>query len=755
VGLLLILLASARSCPLSTASAEDARSLDFLNDVARARSVVKIEANALERREREKLTIAKGEVRIQLEGRSLYADEVELDQVQEVLRARGRVQLVEGQRRLEGERLEYHYRTNTGVMHQARGSIPPATAFQGVEIHKEGERTYRVVEGSYTTCRICQPEPGGVDWEVRAREAILEQDEYLWAKSASFRVRGVPALYTPYLIYPLGERRTGFLIPSIGYSGRTGFVYKQSFFWAIDESQDLTLTGVYRDRRGVEGDVNYRYILGPEARGFVDVRAIQDRLRESGDQVRTIVTARHDQQFNPALSLKADITYLSDRTIQREFAETPVQVRTANLSNSRIFLTHLWPRYGLQLLAEESRTLTEATDSRLRRLPELSFAAFPQRLFGSPLLVELEASGTYIERKEEPDVGRGDLFPKLSVPWRVWPWLTVTPSAGFRETAYTGRRADGGGGVTRELFEARPSLEARFYRAFELGGERLRRLVHLVEPRVSYWYINPVDQQELPQFDSVDFVSPQNRVTYSLTNRLLARLKGADGALRTHEVVALFLSQSYNLDPESRAFSDLYLNALTPERIDQAVREETARSLGNGFSRVQERRFSNLVAAIRASPYQHLAFEGLAAINTEESRVDGVEAAVRFTYPEYGRVEVAHTFVRNREGPGLVGPFSGQQSSGVVGRVLLTPVRNVAINFLGRYDTSGTRDASLENNVAVTYSTCCWLAAVQFVNRSVVPGVREAENAVHVYFELLTGGAPAPPERGARFLGRR
>jgi len=287
--LLLTLLLLSFSYAVPAVSAQETGTRELLERVKELKSVVRIEANELERREREKLTIARGDVRIQMEGRALYADEVELDQVQEVVRARGKVQLVEGARRLQGERFDYHYRTNTGVMYQAKGSIPPATAFRGVEIHKEGERRYRLIEGSFTTCRICQPEPGGVDWEVRAEEAFLEQDEYLEAKWASFWVRGLPSLVVPYLTYPLGPRRTGLLIPQIGYSSRSGFTYKQPFFWAIDESQDLTITGVYRGTRGFEGDASYRYILGPEARGSVDARVIQDRLSPTPNEIRTII----------------------------------------------------------------------------------------------------------------------------------------------------------------------------------------------------------------------------------------------------------------------------------------------------------------------------------------------------------------------------------------------------------------------------------------------------------------------------------
>jgi LPS-assembly protein len=734
------------------ALAQDTASHGLLDKINEIKSAVHIEANEMEYRERDKLTIARGDVRIRMENRLLNADEVELDQAQEVIRARGLVQLIDGASRLNGDRLEYHYRTNTGVMYRAKGAMPPATVFQGVEIHKEGDRRYRLIDASYTTCRICEPEPGGVAWEMRAKEAVVEQGEYIEAKSASFWIRGIPSMYTPYISYPIGPRRTGLLIPKLGVN-RGGFTFRQPFFWAIDESQDLTLTGIYRTKRGVEGQAAYRYVLGPEASGLVEGRVIQDRRNEAQSEVRTTITARHDQHWNPELSLKSDINYVSDRRIQQRFPETPPELRTANLTNSRVFLTQLWPNYGLQFLVDDTRTLeSRITDSRLSRLPTLSLSAFPRHLFGLPIMLETQLSGTYLQRKEMTDSGRADLFPKLSLPWRLLPWATMTPSIGFRETAYTNRMDGIGGGTSRELFEARNEFQARFFRGFEVGGASVDRVVHLLEPRLSYWFINTVRQQRIPQFDNVDFVSPQNRVTYSLTNRLLAKLKEADGSIRTHELLSLSLSQSVNLNRRTRTFSDLFLNALTPERIDQAVREVTAKSLGNGFSQVQERRLSNLVADLRASPLQNLAFYGVTAINTERNRVDGVEAGVRVTYPEYGRVDLAHTFIRGGETDGMKGPFGDRETSGVIGRLLLTPFKNVAVNFLGRYDPR--RNKSLENNVVLTYATCCWMVGLHFLNRSQSAGIGGSENSIEVFFDLLTFGAPPPPERGAQYLRR-
>ena len=56
------------------------------------------------------------------------------------------------------------------------------------------------------------------------------------------KVKGVPALYLPYMYYPLSNdnRSTGFLMPSYGSSTYKGHTISNAFFWAINRSQDAT-----------------------------------------------------------------------------------------------------------------------------------------------------------------------------------------------------------------------------------------------------------------------------------------------------------------------------------------------------------------------------------------------------------------------------------------------------------------------------------------------------------------------------------
>lgn len=691
-----------------------------------------VEADSLEYFKEERIIVGSGNVEARFEGRTLSARRVKVDLAREVLWAEGDVVLIDGLNQLQGEQLEYHYRAHVGTMHRAKGFLAPATTFEGVEIHREGPKHYRLLDASVTTCRICRP-TGPPDWELRAREVIVKQDDVVFGKGVSFWVKNIPIAYAPLIAFPLGPRRTGFLLPDVGYSGRSGFIYRQPFFWAISESQDATFTLGYRTKRGFEGDVEYRYIL-PKGHGQWEAKYFREEEAGRTRDNRWTITGRHDQLLRPGLSLKASVDIVSDRAVRRDFVEEPMQLRTARFAPSRVFLTQAWPSFTLQALGEWDRDLAPIRESRFIRAPELKFTAIPQELGPTPLLAQLETSATYFERDVGVDSGRLDLFPKLSLPWHPLPWITLTPSLGLRETAYTKRDDSGSGGATRELLELQGSLEARFFRGFELKNKPIEKLVHLIEPRVGYQYIPEVEQQDLPQFDPVDFVSFQSRITVMLNNRLMAYRREPSGTMKSWEALTFSVGQSYNLAAKERAFSDLFLTTLTPERLDQAVKE--ARPTGQDFSRAKERSFSNIVATLALSPIPLLTLRETFAFNPEENRGDAMNTSIKVTYPSIGFLELGHSYVR---GQALKETIGGEPEAvkALTGRVGLGPFRGLSLEFATRFD--GVRDKFLENQVAVKYVTCCWEVTLRYTNRADILGVRKEENDIRVMFDLRFG----------------
>lgn len=692
---------------------------------------VQVEADSLEYWERERLIVGRGSVQARFEGRALFAEEVIVDLERETLMAQGRVVLLDGPNRLEGEQLFYRYRTHEGILHRGKGFLAPATTFEALEIRREGEKRYRLLDAVVTTCRVCQPEPGMVDWELRAKEATIEQDEEVFAKHASFWIRGIPVAYTPYIAFPIGPRRTGFLVPQIGFSNRSDFLVRVPFFWAINESQDATFTAGYRGKRGPEAEVEYRYVLSQDSWGEWRAKYIRDNAAGALLENRWIVRGKHDQTFEPNLTLKADIDYVSDQALNRDFVEEPVQLRTARISESKLFLTQATPTYTFEALLDWSRDLTGSEETRFLRMPDLHLNTFTRPLPEVPLSTEVNSSIVYFERDLGSDGLRFDLFPRLTFPLKPLPWLKATSSLGLRGTGYT-KKGAGEGPTGRGLVEVKQELQARFVGRYGVEWGSLVGFDHVFQPRLVYQFIPEVSQSRLPQFDPVDFVSPQNRVSYLLENRLVAAFQEIDGTIRDREVISFSVGQSLNLDAKERSFSNLYLAALTPERTDQAV--EDAISSGPTFSRARERSFSNLVTRILVSPFPFLSFRGSLAFNVEEAREDSTATSVTLTAPRLGSVEFGQSAIRKE----AVLSAPRQAVEAFIGKLALGPFNGLSLEFLTRYD--GVRDAFLEHQTNATYATCCWQIGFRFTNRPGIKGVREVENDFRVTFEIKAGG---------------
>ncbi|HSC69990.1 MAG TPA: LPS assembly protein LptD, partial [Candidatus Methylomirabilis sp.] len=277
----------------------------------------------------------------------------------------------------------------------------------------------------------------------------------------------------------------------------------------------------------------------------------------------------------------------------------------------------------------------------------------------------------------------------------------------------------GSGGTNRTLVEVGERLTSRFARRFDEPGWGLLRLTHVVEPALSYLYIPWVNQQSLLQFDATDFVSGQNRLAYQLTNRLFARWRDAGGDVRSHEVATLGIIQSWNLQPQTRQFSDNYLTGLTPERVDQAV--NVLASLNNGFSLAQERTLSNLVFNGSLSPIPGTAVQGTLAFNTETTQTDGINAGIQLRRPDLLTLEAGYTYVR------------GQQTNGLVGLLQLPVTQTILLEFLTRYDVyTGTL---LEQDAGLRYTSCCWEASIKYVYRQQGPN-GTPENSVQFTIDL-------------------
>ena len=660
---------------------------------------IAIEADEVIHLGEQNLYEARGNVEIRIGEVRLTSDEARFYAETRIAEAKGNVELTDGEDILRCESLRINLETHRGVVDNARLITRDNFHITGKRIEKLGPKTYRIHEGTFTTCGGDSP-----DWIFKAKRVDLTIEGYAVARHSLFKVKGLPMAYLPIGVYPVKtKRQTGFLIPGFGYSGEFGPEVNLPFFWAIAQDKDATIYLNWLGSRGVKEGGEFRYALSKNTEGQANFYFIDDREREEN---RWAFLFRHNQRQLPlGFYAKADINLVSDNDYVFDFEEdfpdrAMIDVRTDRELESTFFVGRSWPQYNLVGEFSYFDDLTvKDNDATLQRLPEITLAAFDQPIWKTPLYGGGEFSYTHFWRQEGVRGSRLDLFPQISLPFRPLGWLKFLPVAGLRETLYLPQNESEG----EDDFEARtlPTFEASLSttasRVFETPSMRWERVKHSIQPEVRYTYIPRVDQRDLPFFDEKDQIPYTSLITYGLTNFIDGRIRSSPGS-EIRRLLQLELSQSYSLgDP-------LFPGEDCPERNFSNIRGELWFSPLPYFDLRSDAEYSLIENQI-------VLYNGVASLS--DSRGDSMSLDYRFSNDELEEINL-YSQIRLWEQADLFASY--------------------------RYDL--LHDLRVETRAGLTYRAQCWNVtfSVEDRNRS-YDRSRESEVKINLSISLLGLGS--------------
>ncbi|WP_291844722.1 LPS assembly protein LptD [Maricaulis sp.] len=189
--------------------------------------------------------IARGNVRVRQEPRTLLADEIEYHPDENRVIARGNVIILgQGSFPQYADEVELDSQLAAGVaigfasMLENNGRMAAAAAI------RSENGSLQLNDAYYTACELCENGEHEPTWRLRAREVVQDADDrMIYYRDARLEIGGVPVLYAPVFAHadPSSERRSGFLFPAVGVSSRLGFVYQQPYYWSISPSQDAVI----------------------------------------------------------------------------------------------------------------------------------------------------------------------------------------------------------------------------------------------------------------------------------------------------------------------------------------------------------------------------------------------------------------------------------------------------------------------------------------------------------------------------------
>ena len=661
----------------------------------------------------EELFQAHGNVEVVRGDFSLKSDHAQLKMTTNEMVAWGNVLLREGENVVECERLEVNLDTRLGKIYQAKLFLKDQNFHvTGKEAEKLGENQYRIREGSFTTCDAKRP-----PWKFTVKELDVTLTGEGIAKGPVFYLENFPILYLPVAIFPINqERETGFLLPEVGYSNRYGFEFNNAFFWAISKNMDATLYFGRPGDRGFKEGLEYRYAFTKETKGqanfyFIDDQVYKDeKEKDKGNRYAFFI--QHEQKFPYDVYLKGDINYVSDRFYPRDFDDdlperTKIDSWSLKQLRSVFFGGKNWDQFSFLAEGVVFNDLTkESNDETVQKIPQISFYAHPQSLLRNSLFYDITSSYTNFWRETGFEAHRGDLFPRISYPLRLFNVLKLESNVGLRETIYQlhdDPTHSFEGWKSRETLEAGTEMSVELYRVYEAAQfPKVSRLfkvakwMHTIEPTIGYLYSPQVNQDELPQFDLIDRIPFTSQMTYGITQRLVGKSEKEGLESGPYEYARLKISQSY--------------------------------SLGDPFVKNNEvERFSNIRAELwwNFSPY--MTVRGNTEFNPYRGNFETLNALIRVRDKRDDAISAQYRFTRDN----------------LKGINLLARVRTIKPLYVYGASYYNLLDKMwVENIYGVEYRAQCWTLGVTVEDKNRSPdGSQKKELKFQVYFNLLGIGS--------------
>jgi LPS-assembly protein len=601
---------------------------------------------------------AAGNVEIIQGVKKLTADLVILDNKKNIAEASGNVTLVSGNDTMSGSRLEMDMNKGTGTLYEGFVFIRENHfRIRGRRIEKTGEASYRIQEARLTTCDGENP-----DWQITGGNVDVTIEGYGYVSHASFKVKQLPVLYVPWLIFPVKlQRQTGLLAPQASFSSRNGIEYIQPFYWAVSDHMDATFYYHHIQNRGEKLGAEYRYALSQNSKGIIMADGFKDRKTDDGtpeatdkwgysadtaprpNDDRYWVRAKLDQQLPGQAMARLDLDIVSDQDYLREFSDgytgynstenifmsgfgRDIDDENNPVRTNRLNINRIWNRHVLNTdlvwYDDVIKRRQSHENDTLQRLPRIGYNALKQpvgkisAINGATVFGSMDGEYNYFFRQDGQTGHRIDMHPRIYFPLRIRETFTFEPSAGFRQTAWylDGDKEDRNSDkryAHREIYDLKAELSTDLHRIFSLSAGNVDKIKHVIIPMLSYGYIPGTDQSELPFFEENDRFEAENKIALSFTHLFTSRhtVAGTNGNPEHsyNQFCRFFVEQAYDFNQSHNpdlAFEPLYAELELNLKKSLSLRADASWSYErDGFET------SNLSARYQSSRGDHLRLE--------------------------------------------------------------------------------------------------------------------------------------------------
>lgn len=624
---------------------------------------------------------ASGKVEARKAGQNFFADILRYDRALNRIEASGNVRMEQPRLVVHGSNLKLQLDSHTGILADPRYRIYPAPDVRingrgsAKSLEFIGDEKYAAKEATYTTCPV-----GNDDWYLKVADLEIDQNKQVGtARNVMLTFKDVPLLYAPWADFSLNDaRKTGFLPPTIGFTGKSGLDITLPYYFNLAPNYDATLYPRLLASRGMQLGSEFRYLM-PSHHGDAALEYLPND--QTDKRSRWLAAMNHDHRFSSRLKGMINFLRVSDDEYFRDLSNQ-VTVTSRSILPQEGTLTYEGDNWQGGLRVQQLQVLQDPDLPILQtpyyRLPQLTLTA--SRNLKASLRAHVESEYIHFQHPnpilvpnpdgyyQVKDGNRYTVYPSLTLPYSNSAFF-IAPKIGYHYTHYsidtplTGNPSSIDRGLPIASIDSGLFMERDF--SFR-GSSYLQTL----EPRAFYVHVPYRNQNDIPVFDSApldlsfaqiftenqytgsDRINDANQLTLALTSRFIDESNGLERLKVAIGQRYYFSSQRVTLNPGDpvRDSSSTDLLALLSGQINHAWRLDSGWQFDTDLGKTIK---STISASYRPGPGR-VASMGYRFLDGSVEQLDSA-----FQWPLtsrlYGLARANYSFRDNRMIEGLAG----------------------------------------------------------------------------------------------------
>ncbi|HSB96989.1 MAG TPA: LPS assembly protein LptD [Spongiibacteraceae bacterium] len=684
------------------------------------------------------------------------ADAAHSEWVGDVVKMDGGVTVTQGHLKLTADRAELERSTNRAhlygnvIVHQpgtritgtsadmtttnSFGNVIDATMLDyttgaRVTANKLSRRKENVIELDQAVFTRCPPD--SEDWKLDSRHVRLDRESGRGeAGHTVIRVADVPVFYTPYINFPLDDRRqSGFLWPGIATSSG-GFDISAPYYLNLAPNLDATIAPRAITDRGTMVETELRYL-----NSFSNWQLNGSKLSndQKTDEDRWFMSAKESGHLNSYFSTAIDYTRVSDANYLHDFSITSLNIKRQVSLNQSAALNLNYENWFSGIQVQQYQTVDPLINEPYRQKPRFIIGRNAE---GTNFALDYSLLGEFtdFDHDEANELTRGGpwvtgnrlyLEPGVSFPMR-WTSSYFTPELRLRNVSYDLSWPDSQSDRSNHMSTTVPEtiLDAGvfFDREVAFGESSFQQTL---EPRLYYLYSPFQKQLDHPLFDTSaltfdyhqlfqprrfignDRLEDFNQASAGMTSRLIEDSSGRE--LGHASIGQIFY------------FADRKVNTLPTESEDSQAN-------------------SAIAAQLAAQPLESLWTTTNALWDADQNRIQQGNFYLHYEPKDRAIYNLGYRY--NESNPEVSTLTNGIRQADAS---MALPISQSWRLFM-RVNYDLDLHSSLEDLVGLEYEDCCWLTRIvyqravfgqNFENNTLAqPETSQRESAILIEFQL-------------------